>query len=114
MTAGIILLITRSNFRPEFDMLLWAAIAARLSDQSDSESLKDQCMARKFLITGGTGFLGSALARRLLTVGHSVRIFDDNSRGVPRRLADIAADLELIHGDVRDSNRISTAASGVD
>jgi UDP-glucose 4-epimerase len=71
-------------------------------------------MARKFLITGGTGFLGSALARRLVAAGHFVRVFDDNSRGAPRRLADIAADLELIQGDVRDGDGMSKAALGVD
>jgi len=71
-------------------------------------------MARKFLITGGTGFLGSALVRRLVAAGHFVRVFDDNSRGAPRRLADIAADFELIQGDVRDRDRMSKAALGVD
>src|SRR5438874_666158 len=71
-------------------------------------------MARKFLITGGTGFLGSALVRRLVAAGHFVRVFDDNSRGAPRRLADIAAGLELIQGDVRDRDRMSKAALGVD
>jgi dTDP-glucose 4,6-dehydratase/UDP-glucose 4-epimerase len=71
-------------------------------------------MARNFLITGGTGFLGSALARRLVAGGHYVRIFDDNSRGAPRRLADIGSGLELIQGDVRDGESVSKAAFGAD
>jgi nucleoside-diphosphate-sugar epimerase len=71
-------------------------------------------MARNFLITGGTGFLGAALARRLVGDGHYVRIFDDNSRGAPRRLADIVKGLELVQGDVRDCEGVSKAVSGSD
>ncbi len=33
------------------------------------------------LITGGTGFIGAALARRLAREGNHVRVFDDDSRG---------------------------------
>ncbi|KPK09988.1 MAG: epimerase [Anaerolineae bacterium SG8_19] len=35
----------------------------------------------RFLITGGAGFLGSALANRLARDGHEVRVVDDLSRG---------------------------------
>jgi UDP-glucose 4-epimerase len=35
----------------------------------------------RFLITGGAGFLGSALANRLLNRGHEVRVLDDLSSG---------------------------------
>lgn len=36
---------------------------------------------RRFLITGGAGFLGSALANHLAKAGHHVRVLDDLSAG---------------------------------
>ena len=56
---------------------------------------------RRFLVTGGAGFIGSALVRRLLADGHRVRVLDNGSRGSPRRLANVQADVEYLEGDVR-------------
>ena len=69
---------------------------------------------RTFLVTGGTGFLGAAFVRRLVTDGHNVRVLDNNVRGTSRRLADIAQTLEFVEGDVRDTEAVSKAMSGVD
>jgi len=43
-----------------------------------------------------------------------VRVLDDNSRGAPRRLADVAKDIEFIGGDVRDMAAVAGAVRGVD
>jgi len=70
--------------------------------------------AKKYLVTGGTGFIGSALVRRLLKVGHRVRVLDNQSRGHPRRLDGVRHDVELIDGDMRSAEAVRKAAQGVD
>jgi nucleoside-diphosphate-sugar epimerase len=62
------------------------------------------------LITGGLGFIGSALARRLLAMGERVRIFDDLSRGALRRRPECA---EIAVGDIRDIGHLLPAMADV-
>jgi UDP-glucose 4-epimerase len=69
---------------------------------------------RRYLITGGTGFLGSALTQRLVAAGHAVRVLDNNSRGTPCRLARCAGQIETIEADVRDVAAVTRAAQEVD
>ncbi|MDP6786296.1 MAG: SDR family NAD(P)-dependent oxidoreductase [Rhodospirillales bacterium] len=69
---------------------------------------------RHVLVTGGTGFIGAALVRRLLGDGHRVRVLDNDSRGSATRLDDIADDFERISGDVRDADAVEKAARGVE
>ncbi len=72
----------------------------------------------RFLVTGGTGFIGSALVRGLLTAGAYVRSLDNESRGSRHRLSDIVGDqcarLELVQGDIRDPAVVASAVAGVD
>jgi nucleoside-diphosphate-sugar epimerase len=71
-------------------------------------------MSRFYLVTGGTGFLGSALVRRLIAEGRHVRVFDNNSRGRAERLADVDGRFEYVEGDIRDLDAVTAAARGVD
>ncbi len=71
-------------------------------------------MSLKVLVTGGSGFIGSAVVKGLLKRGHSVRVLDDNSRGNPRRLVEVADDIEFMQGDVRDADAVDRATAGVD
>ncbi len=69
---------------------------------------------RTFLVTGGTGFIGSALVKSLVARGARVRCFDNDSRGVRARLGDAIGDVELVAGDIRDATAVAKAVRGVD
>lgn len=66
----------------------------------------------RVLITGGAGFLGTHLARRLLGLGVGVRLFDDLSGGREANLPPELAAEELIRGDVRDERALARAMEG--
>ena len=70
--------------------------------------------ARRILVTGGSGFIGSALVKALVRAGETVRVFDDNSRGALRRLADVERDIEFMQGDIRDAAAVDAAMRGMD
>jgi len=65
----------------------------------------------KFLVTGGAGFLGSALVNHLVQKGHHVRVLDDLSAGDQARLDPRAA---FARGDTRDIPKLWTLLKGVD
>lgn len=66
------------------------------------------------LITGGTGFIGSALTRLMLEKGYLVRVIDDNSRGNFRRLTDVMGSVDVRIGDIRDQSLVKSALKGTD
>jgi len=65
----------------------------------------------RFLITGGAGFLGTALANRLAHDGHVVRVIDDLSGGDASRL-----DKRVLftRGDVSDRPKLWTLLADID
>lgn len=65
----------------------------------------------KFLVTGATGLLGNNLVRFLLESNHSVRILCRQPIDRPEL---VGLDVEIVKGDVTDSNACSNAAEGVD
>lgn len=69
-------------------------------------------MQRKFLITGGTGFLGSNLVKKLLQEGCQVRVLDNDSRGRKNRLSEEVKQIEIVVGDIRDPHVVEQAAKG--
>jgi nucleoside-diphosphate-sugar epimerase len=69
---------------------------------------------KKYLITGGSGFIGSALVKRLVEEGNNVRVFDNNSRGNLRRINDIIENIEFIKGDIRNKEIVEEACKGID
>ncbi|MFC1753135.1 NAD-dependent epimerase/dehydratase family protein [Thermoproteota archaeon] len=69
---------------------------------------------KKYLVTGGTGFIGSALVRRLLNEGNHVRVLDNGLRGNLGRLKDISSKIEMIEGDIREPKVVNEAIKGMD
>jgi UDP-glucose 4-epimerase len=63
------------------------------------------------LVTGGAGFIGRAVVRRLLQDGHQVRVVDDLSKG---REAAFPEGCEPLIGDVTDPDVCRKAFAGVD
>ena len=67
-------------------------------------------MSKRILITGGAGFVGSHLADALLERGHQVRVFDN----LTQQPAYLDPEIEFIQGDMRDSERLAAALSGIE
>src|ERR1700728_4598003 len=63
------------------------------------------------LVTGGAGFVGATLVRRLVASGHRVRVLDNLSTGDPAHLAGV--DTELVKGDIRDADTLDDALRGM-
>jgi UDP-glucose 4-epimerase len=62
------------------------------------------------LVTGGAGFVGATLVRRLAASGYQVRVLDNLSTGDPAHLAGVPAD--LVKGDIRDPGTVADALAG--
>ncbi len=68
----------------------------------------------KYLVTGGAGFIGSAITARLVRDGHDVVVIDDFSTGKRERLEELRDSITLLEGDIRDRNTVDRACAGVD
>ena len=77
-------------------------------------------MTKRYLITGGAGFIGCNYAHRVLTRGEQVTVYDNLSR--PRTEANVAwlrerhgeEAFRLIVGDVQDDTTLAEATRGAD
>ncbi len=70
-------------------------------------------MQKKILVTGGTGFIGTSLVKRLVSLGYAVRVMDNNLRGKTERLESIQNKVELFECDIRDKNKVLEACEGI-
>lgn len=67
-----------------------------------------------FLVTGGAGFIGSHVVCELLRRKHRVRMLDNFSTGKRENLAGFIRKIDLVEGDIRDSDTVKVALRGVD
>ncbi len=70
-------------------------------------------MRKKFLITGGTGFIGSAITKKIAE-DHDVIVVDNNQRGLNKRLDKIMDRITLFNFDIRNEQSLIDVSKGVD
>ncbi len=65
----------------------------------------------RVLVTGGSGFIGSNIVRRLLELGHEAVVLDDLSSGFAENLV---PGVPFFEADVRDADAVAAALEGCD
>jgi len=71
-------------------------------------------MRQKVAVTGGAGFIGSNLARKLADEGNAVRIVDDFSTGTEQNLRDVNVSTEVVRGNLADQAFARDSLKNVD
>ncbi|MEM9496070.1 MAG: SDR family NAD(P)-dependent oxidoreductase [Pseudomonadota bacterium] len=71
-------------------------------------------MSKRCVVTGGGGFIGAYLVKKLVRDGWDVAVVDNMERGDASRFADVAKDVDLFTADVRDANALKDAFKGAE
>jgi len=69
---------------------------------------------KTFLVTGGTGFIGSNISKLLVNENYNVKIFDNNSRGSLKKISQFKKKIKFIKGDIRNKETLSRALRNTD
>jgi UDP-glucose 4-epimerase len=69
-------------------------------------------MAKKVLVTGGAGFIGSHIVDQLVARGISVTVLDDLSTGFTRNLDQVKNQIEFVKGSILDEPLVEKLAQG--
>jgi len=67
-----------------------------------------------YLVTGGAGFIGSALVFELIQRGERVRVYDNLITGHRENLSAVEGHYEFIQADLNDLAKLEAALTGVD
>jgi UDP-glucose 4-epimerase len=68
----------------------------------------------KYFVTGGAGFIGSELVKRLLMKNHKVTVFDNFSLGNRKFLDTKNPNLKIIKGDITNIRKVETSIKNHD
>jgi dTDP-L-rhamnose 4-epimerase len=68
----------------------------------------------RLLVTGGAGFIGTAVVEAALDAGHTVRVLDSLRSDVHGGEPVVDGRVEFVRGDVRDSDTVTAALDGID
>lgn len=66
----------------------------------------------RVLVTGGAGFLGSNIARLLLSQGAEITLLDNCRPGQEKNILDLMDRVDLLRGDITDQETVKKAARG--
>lgn len=69
---------------------------------------------KTFLVTGGTGFIGSNIVKLLIKKKFNVIVFDNNTRGSLSKLKNYKNKFKFIKGDIRNKKEVEKAIKNVD
>lgn len=75
---------------------------------------KKKNLKKYILITGGSGFIGSAITKYLVQRKNKVIVFDNNSRGKLVRLKEVKNKIKFIKGDIRNRKKLLSIRDQVD
>lgn len=67
-----------------------------------------------YLVTGGAGFIGSHIVRRLVSEGHAVRVIDNLTTGSRRNLDDVIHKIDFVEGDICSASSMHDVARDID
>lgn len=68
----------------------------------------------KYIVTGGAGFIGSNIVKRLLEDGHQVRVLDNLSTGKFQNIESFLKQIEFIQGDFTNLEIAKKSVEGMD
>jgi nucleoside-diphosphate-sugar epimerase len=71
-------------------------------------------MSERILVSGGAGFIGYHIVRRLLVDGKKVRVIDNLSTGIEERIGVLRRSIDFVYGDLADPAVSDEVAKGMD
>ena len=67
---------------------------------------KKKNIKKYILVTGGSGFIGSAITKYLVAQKKNIIVYDNNSRGNLDRLKEVSNKIKFINGDIRNKTKL--------